>query len=135
MVAPMMSGIPQTAAVLHERIVDGVLIVYLERGLKGQGEATLKERLDSLVREGHREVLINLKNLPYVDSTELGRLIRAHISVRQSGGRVRLCNLSEKVKTLMKLTRLETVLDIYETEEEALAGILRKRHPDDRGAA
>ena len=43
--------------------------------------------------------------------------------MRQAGGRVRLCNLSEKVRTLMKMTRLDTVLDLYATEEEALASI------------
>jgi anti-anti-sigma factor len=114
--------------------VDGVTIVYVERGLKGQGEATLRDRLDALVRQGHLDVLINLKHMPYVDSTELGRLIRAHLSVRQAGGRVRLCGMSDKVMSLMRLTRLDTVLDLYGTEEEALAGMRKQHHRDDAGA-
>ncbi len=118
----MSSEEPQKS-VLRERVADGVVVIYLGTILRGGGDYLLKDRLDALVRCGHREVLVNLKDLPYVDSTELGRLIRAHLSVRQAGGRVRLCNLSERTMTLMKMTRLDSVLDIYGTEEEALATI------------
>jgi len=111
------------ASFFRERNVGGVIVLSVERGLKGEGEASLKERLDELVHQGHLQILVDLAKLPYMDSTDLGRLIRCHISVRQAGGRVRLCNLSEKVRTLMKMTRLDTVLDLYATEEEALASI------------
>src|SRR5213594_405241 len=120
-----MTIVTSSSSIIKERNVDGVVILSLERGLKGMGEATLKERLDELVLAGHMQILIDLGGLPYIDSTELGRLIRCHLSVRQAGGRVRLCNLSEKVRMLMKMTRLDTVLELYGSEEEALEGIRR----------
>lgn len=109
-----------------ERNVDGVIILTLDRGLKGDTENKLRARLENLVRSGHMNILVDLEHMPYMDSTELGRLIRSHLAVRQAGGQVRLCNLSEKVLTLMKLTHLDTVLDLYRTEKEALASILKK---------
>lgn len=112
---------------IRERNVDGVIILSFSKALKGEGEAALKHRLDQLVREGHLRILMDLKDVPYVDSTELGRLIRCHLSVRRAGGRVRLCNLSDKVLALMKMTRLDTVLDLYPTEAEALASF---KEPD-----
>ncbi len=118
--------------VLRERFVDGVIVLSVVQALKGEGEWKLRERLDELVRQGHLEILIDLRNVPHLDSTELGRLIRAHLSVRQAGGRVRLCNLSERVLTVMRMTRLDTVLDLYGTEEEALAA-LRQHSPDSVG--
>jgi anti-anti-sigma factor len=111
------------AKIFQERNQDGVIILSLDRGLKGETENTLRTRLEELVRSGHNQILIDLKQMPYIDSTELGRLIRAHLSVRQVGGRVKLCNLSNKVMTVMKLTHLDTVMDLYITEEEALASI------------
>ncbi len=129
----MSSREPQ-ASVLHERVEDGIVVLYVEKRLHGEGEVTLRERLDALVRRGTSDVLVNLQNLPYVDSSELGRLIRAHISVRQAGGRVRLCNLSERVATLVKMTRLDTVLEIYGTEEEALQQMRQQRASQNRGA-
>lgn len=98
-------------------------MLAVARDLKGPVEMTLKERIDSLVREGQRQILVDLKHLPYLDSTGLGRLIRAHSAVRQAGGRVRLCNVSPKIMELLKLTRLDTVLDIYTSEEDALAAV------------
>jgi anti-sigma B factor antagonist len=121
-------------SVLHERVDEGIVVLYVEKGLKGECEFTLRERLDSLVRQGSLDVLVNLRHLPHVDSTELGRLIRAHISVRQAGGHVRLCNLSERVATVIKMSRLDTVLEIYGTEEEALEQIRRQRKPESRSA-
>jgi anti-anti-sigma factor len=114
-----------------ERVVDGVVVISVEKELKGAGESALRERLDGLVREGRLQILIDLRDVPYMDSTELGRLIRAHLSVRRAGGRVRLCNLSDKVTTVMKLTKLDTVLDIYGTEEQGLAAF---RRPDSQEA-
>jgi len=115
------------AFTVREKQVEGVWILRLERNLKGVGEAALKERIDGLVRAGQIDIVIDLESMPHIDSTELGRLIRAHISVRNAGGRVKLCNLAPRVVTLMKMTKLDTVLDIYHTEEEALAG-MRTRH-------
>ncbi len=77
-----------------------------------------------LCAKGRLQIVVDLKQVPYLDSSEIGRLIRAHISVRQAGGRVRLCNLSQKISAVLRLSKLDTVLDLYETEEAALASIL-----------
>lgn len=108
---------------IHERDADGIMVLAISRDLKGPAELTLKDRIDALVKAGHRQILVDLKSMPYLDSTGLGRLIRAHISVRQAGGRVRLCNVSPRIMDLLRLSRLDTVLDIYPTEEEALAAV------------
>jgi len=96
----------------------------VERGLKGALEKLLRERIDELVLEGCLQIVVNLKQVPYIDSSDIGRLIRSHFSVRQAGGRVRLCNLSDRVLSVLKMTRLDTVLDLYPSEEKALASIL-----------
>jgi anti-sigma B factor antagonist len=112
-----------TAENYQERNIDGVTILTVERGLKGAVETHLKDRIDDLVREGCLQIVINLKQVPYVDSSDIGRIIRAHLSARQAGARVRLCNLSERVRAIMKMTRLDTVLEIYESEEAAMASL------------
>ena len=111
---------------LRERIIDGIAIVSVTNSLKGNTEETLRRHLDALVRRGFDRVLIDLKEVPYLDSSDLGRLIRCHIAIRQAGGRVRLCNLAPRVASVMKMTRLDTVLDIYDTEEEALESMRKQ---------
>ena len=107
-------------SVIREKNVDGVIVLSVERTLKGTVEISLRERIDELVRDGRLQILIDLRNVPNMDSTELGRLIRAHLSVRQAGGRVRVCNVSQRILSLLKITHLDTVLDLYSTEEQAL---------------
>jgi anti-sigma B factor antagonist len=110
-----------TGPFIREKEVEGVIVLSVDRALKGTGEISLKERIDELVAEGRLQILIDMQDIPYVDSAELGRLIRAHLSVRKAGGRVRLCNVPDRVLSLLKITHLDTVLDLYSTEEEALA--------------
>ncbi len=107
----------------HERNVDGVTVLTVEGGVKGAVEVQLKDRIDSLVRSGCLQIVINLKRVPYLDSSDIGRIIRAHLSARQAGARVRLCHLSERVRADMKMMRLDTVLEIYESEEAAMASL------------
>ncbi len=115
-------------SIIHERTADDVIILTVQRVVKGAVEAALRERLDSLVAQGHLHILLDMKELPYLDSSEIGRLIRCHLSVRQAGGRVRLCNISPRVLSLMKMTRLDTVLDLFSTEEAALAAFREADH-------
>lgn len=109
-----------TASAYQERKVEGITILTVKRGLKGAVETHLKDRIDDLVRDGCLQIVIDLKQVPYADSSDIGRIIRAHLSARQAGARVRLCNLSERVRAIMKMTRLDTVLEIYESEEAAM---------------
>jgi len=106
---------------VRETEVDGVIVLSVDRALKGTGEISLKERIDELVAEGRLQILIDMRDVPYMDSAELGRLIRAHLAVRKAGGRVRLCNVPDRILTLLKITHLDTVLDLYSSEKEALA--------------
>ncbi len=123
-----MEGKYPSPSIIHERTADDVIILTVQRVVKGAVEAALRERLDSLVAQGHLHILIDMKELPYLDSGEIGRLIRCHLSVRQAGGRVRLCNISPRVLSLMKMTRLDTVLDLFSTEEAALAAFREVDH-------
>jgi anti-sigma B factor antagonist len=119
---------------IHERKSGKVVILSVERSLKGVGEAALKDRLDALVHEGHLDILVDLKACGYLDSSEIGRLIRCHLSVRKAGGRVRLCNLSPRILSLMKMTRLDTVMDLFGTEAQALAAINGEARADGASA-
>jgi anti-sigma B factor antagonist len=109
--------------VFQERTVGNVRVISLAGSLKGECEVALKGRLDELARQGHKDIVVDMAACPHSDSTELGRLVRCHLAVRQAGGRVRLCRVSPRVRRLLEMTRLDTVLDLFVTEAEALAAI------------
>ncbi len=76
--------------------------------------------IDSLVSQGQLQFLIDLSFLPYIDSSGLGEVIRRHTRVRQRGGELKLLNPSERLQKLLRRTKLDTVLEVFQSEEEAI---------------
>jgi anti-sigma B factor antagonist len=81
-----------------------------------------RHRLHDLVREqtrqGHKKLLLNLRDISYVDSSGLGELVSALSSVLNNGGRLRFCNANERVRDLLFVTHLDRVLS-FSTDEAA----------------
>ena len=100
------------------RLVGGVTIVDLSgRIVLGEGSAGLRDLLRKLVSEGIKKILLNLRNVDYIDSSGLGELVSAFTSMRIQGGELKLLNLTKRVRALLQITKLLTVFDI--TDDEA----------------
>ena len=87
----------------------------------GPGSAPI---LHDIIREqaaqGHKNVLLNLGNLNYVDSSGLGELVSCMTSLRNQGGQLRICNVTARVDDLLKITHLDKVLNFERDEATAL---------------
>jgi anti-sigma B factor antagonist len=102
------------------RQVGGVTIVDMRgRIVLGEESAALRELVCDLLSKGHKKILLNLRDVNYIDSSGLGNLVSAFASVRKQEGELKLLNLTNKVHDVMQITRLYTVFDIL--EDEALA--------------
>jgi anti-sigma B factor antagonist len=100
------------------RLVDGVTIVDLGgRIVLGEGSDGLRDLVHSLIKEGNKKILLNLRDVDYVDSSGLGELVNALTSMRGKGGELKLLNLTKRVQSLLRITKLYTVFDI--TADEA----------------
>jgi anti-sigma B factor antagonist len=100
------------------RLVGGVTIVDLSgRIVLGEGSAGLRDLVRNLVSEGIKKILLNLRNVDYIDSSGLGELVSAFTSVRKQGGELKLLHLTKRVHDLLQITKLYTVFDI--TDDEA----------------
>ena len=83
----------------------------------GEGSAGLRDLVRNLVSEGSKKILLNLRNVNYIDSSGLGVLVSAFTSMRSQGGELKLLNLTKRVRALLQITKLLTVFDI--TDDEA----------------
>src|SRR2546430_1106544 len=100
------------------RLVGGVTIVDLSgRIVLGDGSAALRDLVRNLISEGNKKILLNLRNVDYIDSSGLGELVSAFTSMRSQGGELKLLNLTKRVRALLQITKLLTVFDI--TDDEA----------------
>jgi anti-sigma B factor antagonist len=88
--------------------------------LSGDDEARLLHVVRELERAGHRQVLLNLSAVSYVDSTGIGEIVGAYTRVVRTGGTLKLCGLSGRTQELLDTTNIGTVIESFTTEAEAL---------------
>lgn len=86
----------------------------------GASTASLPKAVQSLLEGGHGYILVNLARVEHIDAAGLGDLVSSQITVNDKGGRIKLLNLGDKLRELMKVTKLLTVFEVYDSESEAL---------------
>ena len=103
------------------RQVEGVVVVDLSGQIKlGEGSSVLRDTVKDLLSKGHKNILLNLGNVSYIDSSGIGELVAAFTSVRNQGGELKLLNLTRKINDLLQITKLYTVFDVRDDEAEAV---------------
>ena len=86
----------------------------------GEGDVLLKDKLYSLLNQGRKDVLLNLENVQYVDSAGLGAIVAAYTTMTRDGGSLKLANITKKMQDLLSITKLLTVFETFDSEDEAL---------------
>ncbi|MBM4169452.1 MAG: STAS domain-containing protein [Ignavibacteria bacterium] len=100
----------------------GVTVIALDGNIMGGPDATsLNDELQRLVKESKARVVVDLGNVKFMNSSGLGMLIRSLTTLRNAGGDLKLARASEKIESLLMVTKLITVFDHYETVDEAVA--------------
>jgi anti-sigma B factor antagonist len=103
------------------RQVGNVSILDMDGNIRiGDSRVALQEAIRGLLAEGRNQILLNLARVAYIDSLGLGELISIHITLKKSGGQIKLLHLTQRLRELMTITKLLTVFDVYEDEAEAL---------------
>lgn len=106
---------------IDERVAGDVTILDLKGKLTlGEGDALLKDKVNSLILEGHKKLILNLEGVPYIDSAGLGEIVRTYTTVSRQGGKLKLLHLTKRIQDLLSITKLLTVFETYESEEEAV---------------
>ena len=107
---------------IEERASGSVMILDLQGKLTiGDGDELLRDKVNSLLHQDQRNMLLNLEGVPYIDSAGLGEIVRTYTTVKNAGGSLKLLNLGSGVKDLLVTTKLLTVFESFDTEQEALA--------------
>jgi anti-sigma B factor antagonist len=106
---------------IEERGVGDVMVLDLKGRLTmGDGDELLKDKVNSLVNQGHRKIVLNLADVPYIDSAGLGEIVRTYTTVSRQGGSLKLLNLTKRITDLLSITKLLTVFETFDSESEAV---------------
>lgn len=101
-----------------------ILVCSIDGEIDINTSPQVKKAFDKLVKDKQKKIVINLGRVSYIDSSGLATLVEALKNLRNYGGRLKLTDLSSKVKSLFEITKLEKLFDIADTAEEALKAFL-----------
>lgn len=104
---------------MSTRQVDGVLVVDCSgRLVFGEESASLRDTVKKVLLQSPK-VVLNLREVNYIDSGGLGTLVSLYTTARNAGGAVKLARLSQRVGDLLQVTKLLTIFEVFDDEEVA----------------
>ena len=116
----MKKGATQKGNVGTRELGDAIVVDIVGRLALTDGTAAMREAIRVPLEQGKKHIIINLAAVDFVDSSGLGELVRTHASVRSHGGQLKLVNPGKHVHDLLRMTKLDRVLDIELDEASAL---------------
>ncbi len=105
---------------ISTRTIDGVLIVDCNgRIVFGEESANLRDTVKKLITD-NKHIVLNLSGVSYIDSGGLGTLVALYTSAQPNGGKIKLASLTPRVGDLLQVTKLVTIFEVYDNEEQAV---------------
>ncbi|MFN0085364.1 MAG: STAS domain-containing protein [Blastocatellia bacterium] len=102
---------------ITERKSGDVTILDVEgKILLGEGDVQLNRKIGELIERKETKLLLNLANVPYMDSGGLGEIVRSYTTVKRAGGDLKLLNATKRISDLLTITKLITVFEIHDDE-------------------
>ena len=106
---------------IKERQAGSVTVLDMQGRITiGEGSVALRNTIRKLLEEGKKNILLNLAGVGYVDSSGIGELVSSFTAVNKEGGKLKLLKLTQKIQDLLAITKLLTVFDTFEEEQEAI---------------
>lgn len=113
---------------LTERSKEGIVILDAKGQIvAGDGADRLRERLKALAETGSANAILNLAGVDYIDSSGLGALVMSFSALRKKEGTLKLLNLTRRNVELLVLTKLETVFEVFDDEQNAVNSFFPNR--------
>src|SRR5918995_1503837 len=113
---------------IGQRTKEGIIILDLRgRLVVGEPVATLREKIRALAEAGSVNVILNLEQVDYIDSTGLGSMVICYTTLQKAGGALKILNLSRRNIELLVLTKLSTVFEVFNDEQDAVNSFFPNR--------
>jgi anti-sigma B factor antagonist len=110
---------------IETRQADSVTVMSCHgRIVFGEEAAALRENLKRVLGSS-RQIVLNLSGVSYIDSGGLGTLVGVYSSARASGAEIKLTGLGQRLRDVLQITKLVTVFEVYDSEQEAIATFQR----------
>lgn len=110
---------------IEARQANGVTVLSCNgRIVFGEEATALRENLKRTL-SSTKQIVLNLSAVAYIDSGGLGTLVGVYSSARSAGADIKLCGLGQRLRDVLQITKLVTVFEVYDTEQQAIAAFQR----------
>jgi anti-sigma B factor antagonist len=92
----------------------------------GEGTMAIRSTVRDILKNNGKKIILNLADVNYIDSSGIGELVSSYTTVTNSGGSLKLLNLTKKIQELLAITKLLTVFQVFDNEQSALASFSAK---------
>ncbi len=106
--------------IVEQRIGDVTVLTLIGRLVLEEGTDPLRERIDSLIKEGRIDVVLDLQQITYMDSSGVGTVVAKYLSLRRRGGDLKMVRPSERSEHVLEITGLIPVFKPFESVEAAV---------------
>ncbi len=114
---------------IKEKIQGDVAVLTVSGNLMGGPESTeLHDKVKSLLADGFKKVVIDIKGVKWMNSSGLGTLMACMTSLQNAGGSLKLASVTDKVKSILMITKLIEIFETYENADRAVAQFLKEEH-------
>jgi anti-sigma B factor antagonist len=105
----------------NRQVGDVTVIDAKGRITLGEGSSDFRDTIKELVAKGQKNILVNLAQITYIDSSGIGEMVSGYTTVANAGGKLKLLSLTKRIHDLLQITKLYTVFDVYDDEAAGLA--------------
>jgi anti-sigma B factor antagonist len=105
---------------IRETEREGVTILALKGRLTVGEASSVREKVIELLPLGHKNVIFDLGNVDYIDSTGLGSMVICYTTIKKAGGTLKLLSLNKRNIELLLLTKLHTIFEVFSDEQDAV---------------
>jgi anti-sigma B factor antagonist len=113
---------------ITQREKEGIVILDLNgRLIVGDPVTYLRERISEIAQEGRANMILNMAEVDYIDSTGLGGMVISFTNLKKKGGALKLLKLNKRTADLLVLTKLNTVFQVFDDEQDAVNSFFPNR--------
>jgi anti-sigma B factor antagonist len=105
---------------IRETEHEGIAILAMKGRLTVGEASSIREKTNELLAQGHKNVIFDLGQVDYIDSTGLGSMVICYTTIKKAGGALKLLNLNKRNIELLLLTKLHTIFEVFSDEQDAI---------------
>jgi anti-sigma B factor antagonist len=106
--------------IVERRVGDVTILVLIGRLELEDGDTVLRDAVNRLIEAGHVKLLLDMKEVTRLDSAGIGMLVSKYLTAKRAGGCIKLLHLTNRGSHVMDITKLSSVFEIFEEEDEAI---------------